>query len=319
MNIHAIYTNEEIGALAKQRFQEERSLQRLDGWFLVKEIRRECDGKFGDLAPALKSAKTMREVVSRLPISISDKAIFAGTQDDAFARSYALINPTFEVNSFTGYCDPTAVFGDIEPNEEFTQERIDSLRDYEKTLPFTQALNHAYSLAGNSTEEAVFFIEQVTGHLIPDFKPALAKGVAGLIDEIDTRRRSAAPEKQSYYDAMKISLESIVLLADRYAALARAMQATACGQRKEALIVLEETLKRVPRHPARNLYEAIQSFLLLWQVMCIEQSPNPFAFSVGNADRIFEPYRAMDDSDRASSAALFKHFLTFFNVGDRSW
>ncbi len=56
MNIHAIYTNEEIGALAKQRFQEERSLQRLDGWFLVKEIRRECDGKFGDLAPALKSA-----------------------------------------------------------------------------------------------------------------------------------------------------------------------------------------------------------------------------------------------------------------------
>ena len=319
MNIHAIYTNEEIGALAKQRFQEERSLQRLDGWFLVKEIRRECDGKFGDLAPALKSAKTMREVVSRLPISISDKAIFAGTQDDAFARSYALINPTFEVNSFTGYCDPTAVFGDIEPNEEFTQERIDSLRDYEKTLPFTQALNHAYSLAGNSTEEAVFFIEQVTGHLIPDFKPALAKGIAGLIDEIDASRRSAAPDKQCYYEAMKISLESIVLLADRYAALAREMQATATGHTKDALLLLEETLKRVPRHPARNVYEAIQSFLLLWQVMCLEQSPNPFAFSVGNADRIFEPYRAMDDSDRASSAALFKHFLTFFNVGDRSW
>lgn len=319
MNIHSIYTNEEISALAKARFQEERSLQRLDGWFLVKEIRRECDGKFGDLTPALKTAWTMREIVSRLPISISDKAIFAGTQDDAFARSYALINPTFEVNSFTGYCDPTAVFGDIEANDTFTQERIDALREYEKTLPFTLALNQAYALAGNSTEEAVFFIEQVTGHLIPDFKPALAKGVSGLIDEIDARRRNAAPEKQSYYEAMKISLESIILLADRYAALAREMQASASGQRKEALIVLETTLKRVPRYPARNLYEAIQSFLLLWQVMCLEQSPNPFAFSVGNADRIFEPYRAMDDGDRTGSAALFKHFLTFFNVGDRSW
>ena len=319
MSIQSISTNEEIGKLAKARFKEERSLQRLDGWFRVKEIRRECDAQFGDLPPALKTARTMREVISRLPISISDHAIFAGTQDDAFARSYALINPTFEVNSFTGYCDPTAVFGDIEPNEEFTQVRIDSLRDYEKTLPFTQALNHAYTLAGNSTEEAVFFIEQVTGHLIPDFKPALAKGVTGLIAEIDAKVGNATPARGTYYEAMKVSLESMVLLAERYAALAHEQQAGATGQRKAALAVLEATLRHVPRNPARNLYEAIQSFLLLWQVMCLEQSPNPFAFSVGNADRIFEPYRANEDSDRASSASLFKHFLTFFNVGDRSW
>lgn len=189
--------------------------------------------------------------VGRLPLSISEHAIFAGTQDDAFARSYALINPTFEVNSFTGYCDPTAVFGDIEPNAEFTQERIDGLREYEKALPFTQALSRAYTLAGNSTEEAVFFIEQVTGHLIPDFKPALAKGITGLIAEIDTKIGSATPAKRSYYEAMKVSLESIVLLAERYAELAREQQATATGQRKAALAVLEATLRHVPRNPAR--------------------------------------------------------------------
>ena len=59
-----------------------------------------------------------------------------------------------------------------------------------------------------------------------------------------------------------------------------------------------ETLQRVPAQGARNLHEAIQSFMLLWQVMCIEQAPNPFALSVGNADRIFEPYRAMTDMSR---------------------
>ena len=124
MGIHSVYNNAEISTLAKARFKEERSLQRLDGWFRVKEIRRECDAQlaqFADLPPALKTARTMREVIRRLPISISEHAIFAGTQDDAFARSYALINPTFEVNSFTGYCDPTAVFGDIEPNAEFSK------------------------------------------------------------------------------------------------------------------------------------------------------------------------------------------------------
>jgi formate C-acetyltransferase len=320
MNIHSIYSAKEIGQLARERFVEERSLKRLDGWFRIKEIRRECDATFKALPAVVKAAKTLREILTRLPISISDKAIFAGTQDDAFARSYALINPSFEVNSFTGYCDPTAVFGDIEPNEEFTKERIESLRDYEKSLPFTQTLSQAYALAGSSTEEAVFFIEQVTGHLIPDFKPALSKGIAGLLEEIDTKLRTTSePSKWACYEAMKITLDASLVLAARYAACAHAMQETAQGARKDALILLEETLTRVPKHPARNLYEAIQSFLLLWQVMCVEQAPNPFAFSVGNADRIFEPYRALADSSREASAVLFKHFLTFFNVGDRSW
>ena len=320
MNIHSIYSNEDLARLAKERFLEERRLTRLDGWFLTKEIRRECDGKFGSLPPPLRAAESLREILARIPISLSDQAIFAGTQDDAFARSYALINPTFEVNSFTGYCDPTAVFGDIEPNENFTAERINSLRDYEKNLPFTQTLNKAYALAGNSTDEAVFFIEQVTGHLIPDFRPALSKGIAGLVADIDRKLAAGCdPSRRPFCEAMRISLNAVVLLADRYAALAHDLQSTAEGQRRDTLRLIEETLNRVPNQPARNLYEAIQSFLLLWQVMCIEQSPNPFAFSAGNADRIFEPYRALTDSDRESSAALFKHFLTFFNVGDRSW
>ena len=75
----------------------------------------------------------------------------------------------------------------------------------------------------------------------------------------------------------------------------------------------------MPAQGARNLYEAIQSFMLLWQVMCIEQAPNPFALSVGNADRIFEPYRAMTDMSREEAAQLLCCLLVFFNVGDRSW
>ena len=75
----------------------------------------------------------------------------------------------------------------------------------------------------------------------------------------------------------------------------------------------------MPAQGAGNLYEAIQSFLLIWQTMCLEQAPNPFAFSVGNADRIFEPYRASENLDRETTAALLKHMLVFYNVGDRSW
>ena len=53
--------------------------------------------------------------------------------------------------------------------------------------------------------------------------------------------------------------------------------------------------------------------------MCLEQSPNPYAFSAGNIDRLFEPYRAKDGADRESASGLFQALLAFFNVGDRSW
>mgnify|MGYP000352764601 CR=1 FL=1 len=79
------------------------------------------------------------------------------------------------------------------------------------------------------------------------------------------------------------------------------------------------TLRKVPENGAENLYEAIQLFIIMWQVMCLEQTPNPYAFSVGNADRIFEPYRSKEDTGRDMTAALLKHLLVFYNVADRSW
>ena len=46
----------------------------------------------------------------------------------AFAKSYALINPNFRVSTFNGYRDPTAVYGDIEPNAEFPPEHIEKVK-----------------------------------------------------------------------------------------------------------------------------------------------------------------------------------------------
>lgn len=320
MNIQSLYKADELHSLAQARFGEERNTKRLDGWFLVKEIARDFEAKYGNLPNALKSAEILREVIKRLPVSISEYAVFAGTQNDSFARSYALINPAFRVDSFTGYCDPTAVFDDIKPNDEFTAERIADLREYSKNTAFARKLSETYENAGDSTSEAVFFIEQVTGHVIPDFKPVLAEGISSIRAKIERKMTEARDQvTRGYYQAMDVTMDAILLLADRYAECAANLQREAKGKRKEMLTLMEKTLRRVPKEGARNLYEAIQAYILLWQVMCLEQAPNPFAFSVGNADRIFEPYRAKEDLSREEAAALFKHFLVFFNVADRSW
>lgn len=320
MSIQTIFKVNELHSLAQARFEEERNNKRLDGWFLAKEIARACEKKYENLPIALKAAKTLREIARELPITISEYAIFTGTQNDSFSRSYALINPTFKVDSFTGYCDPTAAFNDITPDENLTAERIADLREYSKNSAFTCKLGEAYDNAGDSTSEAVFFIEQVTGHVIPDFKPVLAEGINSIRIKI-AKKISEAEDKdiKSYYEAMDVTMDAILVLADRYVTCAANLQREAQGKRKEALILIENTLRRIPKEGARNLYEAIQAYILLWQVMCLEQAPNPFAFSVGNADRIFEPYREMEGLSREEAAALFKHFLVFFNVGDRSW
>ncbi len=305
---------------AKALFREERALTRLDGWFLIREAYAANEEKYASLPPEEKAANLLYDALSALPISISPHAIFAGTQRDAFARSYALINPSFKVESFAGYCDPTAVFGDIEPNAEFPPERIAKVKAHDAATPYVRSLSEAYARVENLTGEVAFFMEQVTGHVIPDVRPLLARGVRAAIRDLEEKIASEGdPEKKSNFRGMKRALEAAVMLSGRYARLAAELAENASGDDRARLDRMRRVLEKVPGQRADTLYEAIQSFMILWQVMCAEQAPNPFAFSVGNADRIFEPYRAAEGLSRQEAAAYLMHLLVFFNVGDRSW
>ena len=305
-----IYTPEKLTQKAKALFKNERAKMRLDGWFIAKEAELNLQEKYKNESEEVKKAAILRELVDIVPLYLDDNQIFAGTQDDAFARSYALINPSFKVEGFSGYCDPAAVFGDIEPNEEFTAERIAKAKAEFSKTEYAVKLGETYAKCENSTKEVIYFVEQVTGHLIPDFRYAIRHGLRAMIDSI-------ADKDGNGYKAFRIAMESVIALAHKYADLAESKMADASDERKAELELMAKTLRKVPEFGAENMYEAMQSFILLWQMMCLEQTPNPFAFSVGNADRIFEPYR--NGLDRDTVAGLFKHFLVFFNVADRSW
>ena len=275
--IYNIYSPEKLTSMAKDLFKHERSKMRLDGWFIAKEKEIEIYDSFKGMSEEIKKANILKEIIKDIPLDINENQIFAGTQDDAFARSYALINPSFKVEEFCGYCDPTAVFGDIEPNDEFTEERINSAREKFGKGEYAVKLSEVYSECESYTKEVIFFIEQVTGHLIPDFRYALRHGVKQMIDEMKGKDGDG-------YTAFTIALESVCLLAQRYEKLAREKAEISEGEAKKQFVLMADTLKKVPYSPAENMYEAIQSFILLWQVMCLEQPPTPFAFSVGNAD-----------------------------------
>ena len=308
--MNSILDSKKITEMAKKLFAEKRAGNRLDGWFIAKEAELRLAKEFEGENEEVKKALILREIVKTIPVYLSDYQIFAGTQDDAFARSYALINPAFKVEEFSGYCDPAAVFSDIEPNDEITAERIEAARNEFAKTEYAEKLGEVYGKNECYTKEVIFFFEQVTGHLIPDMRFAVKYGVKEMLKKIEGKEGNG-------YKAFAIALESAIILANRYADLAAEQAKTASEERKLQLEIMEKTLRKVPEKGAENLYEAIQAFIIMWQIMCLEQTPNPFAFSVGNADRIFEPYR--NGLDRESAASLFKHFLVFFNVADRSW
>lgn len=322
MELFSFITPAVLTEKAKKLYREERESHKvLNGWFLSKEIAADADATTTETWPELRAAAELEAIVEKLPIEISGNAILAGSQRDAFAASYALINPAFKVETFRGYCDPLEVYDYATPTEEIPAERIATMRSRYAETPYVKALNRVYSQYGEYTEEVAFFIEQVTGHMIPDFRPALKNGVRALAEGIDKKIASGSltQEQQCNLRAMQRCLRCAVKLAHRYADLAASQLENADAQRRAELELMIRTLRKVPEFGAENLLEAMQSYVLLWQVMCIEQAPNPFAFSVGNADRIFEPYRARDNLSREEAAALFKHFLVFFNVGERSW
>ena len=321
MKVNSVYKTGEITQKAKLLFKEERAKKRLDGWFLARELAFKATGfQNNGSSEELRAARELKMILEKLPVSISENNVFAGTQSDSFARSYALINPAFQVETFSGYCDPTAVFGDIEPNEEFTAERIETMRERTKRGDYVRDLAAVYEKYEKYTGEVAFFIEQVTGHLIPDFRKAIACGLNKIISDLTKKINSEKnDERKDTLEDINMVLEAAIVLADRYADLAAKQKLTASPERAAQHELMENTLRKVPANGAESLYEAIQAFLILWEVMTLEQAPNPFAFSVGNADRIFEPYRAMSGETREEAAELFRHFLVFFNVGDRSW
>ncbi len=322
MELFTTVTPDTLTEKAKKLYREERETHKiLNGWFLSREIAADASETTAETHPELRAVAELEAIIEKLPLEISEYAILAGSQRDAFAASYALINPAFRVETFRGYCDPLEVYDYATPTDEVSAERIAAMRGRYAKTPYVKALNQVYGANGEYTDEVAFFIEQVTGHMIPDFKPALKYGVQALMEGVDKKLASGGlTEKQvGNLTAMKRSLNCAVKLAHRYADLAQTQMENATPQRKKELELMIKTLHKVPQFGAENLQEAMQAYVLLWQIMCIEQAPNPFAFSVGNADRIFEPYRAMDGLSREEAAALFKHFLVFFNVGERSW
>ena len=299
--------------------RHKRSQEMISDWFFVQEIkmneRIRLEAAGVDLDSPMAQAEILCAITEQMPIDIPDGSVIAGSQDGAFSSSYSLINPSFKIEDFAGYCDPTAIYDDVFPSEQnhLTAERIRKVRDYWESAPYVQELKQIYQDYNKFTEEVVFFFESVTGHHIPDMRDILKYGV-------DIQILKAKASGHEYGQAAARALQAVLILARRYKELAEAKyHQTGDYDEKVRLKNIASLLEEVPIGGAKNLHEAIQMYVLLWQVMVIEQSPNPYAISAGNIDRILKPYFDMNVTSRELAVELVRHLLCFFQVGKRCW
>ena len=144
------------------------------------------------------------------------------------------------------------------------------------------------------------------GHVLVDYDRVLSKGFETIRKEIAEQLDSldlTDPEqgrKYSFYQAELILCDAIIDWAQRYAdEAARLAEIEEDPRWKNELEMIAKTCTKVPRYPAENFHEAVQSFWFTHLLLYVEQ--NGLAVSPGRFDQYMYPYYEMSMDQKLCS------------------
>ncbi len=291
-------------------------------WFLLEEIKMNSYLQTEGLPIPIRRAKMLEKMLLEMPISIEPNDLLVGTEDDIFATSYDLFKSGLE--EFDGYLGYGGIYREVEGF--FPQDRIERVRDFWLNEEYERTRDSLFTQEEQAwMDEAVFFVEPVTGHVIYDAPTVLAEGYSGILAQVEKKLDvEKDEEKRLFYESVHIALKAAMAFADRYSELAASMMSRESdNERKQELLELSRILKKVPSGPAETFHEAVQSFWLTYVLMHIEQTPNPYAFSLGRVDQFLYPYYRQDkDSGQITDGdaiELIQNLWIKINVGRKLW
>jgi formate C-acetyltransferase len=153
-----------------------------------------------------------------------------------------------------------------------------------------------------------------------DYNLMLVRGAKSIAEEAKERKAALVLDsenrsKRNFYDAVIISMNALIRLAERYAALARQMaKKEKNNERRQELLEIAEICDYVPANPARTLKEAMQSFLLVHMLLEIEVTG--CGYSLGYWGQYMEPFYQKDLAEGRISRdeALYLTKLIFIKL-----
>ncbi len=117
------------------------------------------------------------------------------------------------------------------------------------------------------------------GHSNPDYEMLLRVGTTGIRKKIELFRQ-VHTDRQSFYDALLLTVEAFEEVADKYREKALLMAQTAEDKEKEILLRIADAFSNIPRNKPRNFFEACQFFWLSFSLLDID-SPGLFDYALG--------------------------------------
>ncbi len=135
------------------------------------------------------------------------------------------------------------------------------------------------------------------GYHSVNYEKAIQQGFLGVLAEVEKELQATPVQDDSSYQkanflkGLIIVLQAGIHYAQRHAALARELSKKSQGARKKELARMAEICERVPAHPARNFYEAVQSSWFLHVLMHLESRAQE---SPGRMDQYLYPYYKTD-------------------------
>ena len=249
---------------------------------LVDEAYREAIEEYKDRHISIQFAHGLEKALQRRKIVILDDDILAGF----------LFRYTVNVNL------PMSTSPDFDP-----AGRAPVSMDVRREV--REVLEDGYATADEAAELDEFAFGAQTGllthfhsgHVLPNYRKLLAKGWAGLREEVRESRKSASSEdERDVLESFDIVISACSMYLMRYheeaVRLKNAAEEQGNASRAKELSRMAEALENISTGPAASFYEAIQLVWLTHEIMYCENSP--FAVSLGRVDQYLYPYYRND-------------------------
>jgi len=252
----------------------------------------------------IRRAKALRNVLENMSIWIHEGELIVGNQ--ASTPRSSLIAPETTANWVEKELDSFWT----RPVDKF-KVRKDVKEKLKEIFPYWRNKTIEEQTLGLLPEEtkrvwtkySVFdpelYLRNGVGHYIPGYEIILKEGCEGIIEKVKQKinkldlTEPSSLDKKNFYEAVIIACEAVIVFAKRFAGLAAKMaKVEKDKKRKKELERISLICERVPAKPARNFYEALQSFWFEHLILQIEI--DGLSISTDRFDKLMYPYYKKD-------------------------
>lgn len=269
----------------------------------------------------IKRAKALEKTLKNMTIYILDGELIVGNQASDERR--APIFPEYAVEWIEEELEQKGNFnkraGD---NFYLPEEHISELKEIIKWWKGKTLYSHAMAMMPEDVKlaseiKAIHGDGNLTsgdGHIIVDYEKVLRVGLKGRKKEVEEMLAKLdmsemdSIRKKLFLEAVKITLDSVINFAHRYAYLAEEMSERCENEERcKELKKIAEICRKVPENPAESFYEAVQSVWFIHLVQQIES--NGHSVSLGRLDQYLYPYYEHDIRNNIITRDFAKELL----------